>query len=77
MVAPIWKKGDKLELGGRDSNEKDHAKKGGWGGAGEGQRLPPQYVPCSSYAQSVVVPGLLFKKNSASNIVCVVGSGAW
>ena len=56
MVAPRKKKGDKLELGGRDSNEKDHAKKGG----GRAQR----YL-------------VYVKKNSASNIVCVVGSGTW
>ena len=40
MVAPRKKKGDKLELGGRDSNEKDHAKKGGWRARGE-DAAPP------------------------------------
>ena len=46
MVAPQKKKGDKLELGGRDSNEKDHARKGRWGarvgGAGGGRSASPR-----------------------------------
>ena len=77
MVAPRKKKEISWNLVEEIAMRRTMQKKAGGGRGGRAQRLPPQCVPCSSYAQSVVIPGLRFKKISASNIVCVVGSGTW